>query len=54
MGRELAVLTFALFPFALITWLADAFVGLWRVLANGIDVTVVCTFCALINIWNTE
>lgn len=48
--RSRAVLTFTLFPFAFIAWLADAFVGFWCVLANCIDVTVIRSFCTLVNI----
>lgn len=40
-----------MFPFAFIAWLADAFVGFWCVLANRIDVAVIRSFCALVNIW---
>lgn len=40
-----------MFPFAFVAWLADAFVGFWCVLANCIDVTVIRSFCALVNIW---
>lgn len=52
-GRRLwqegwAALTFTLPAFPLVAWLAEAFVGLGRVLADGIDVAVVRALRALV------
>lgn len=41
---------FTLLPFPFVARLADAFVGFWCVLTNCIDVTVIRSFCALVNI----
>lgn len=50
-GRESwAALTFTLPAFPLVAWLAEAFVGLGRVLADGIDVAVVGALRALIHV----
>lgn len=45
-----AGLTFTLPAFPLVAWLADAFVGLGSVLADGIDVAVVRALRALIHV----
>lgn len=41
-------LTFALLAISLVARLADTVVGLGRVLAQGVDVAVVRTFCTLV------
>ena len=46
----LARLTFALPAFPLVAWLAEAFVGLGRVLADGVDVAVVRALRALVHV----
>lgn len=43
-------LTFTLPAFPLVAWLAEAFVGFGRVLADGIDVAVICALGALIHV----
>lgn len=42
--------TFAVLAISLVTSLADALEGLWSVLADSVDVTVVCGFRALVGI----
>lgn len=45
-----AGLTFTLSAFPLVAWLAEAFVGLGRVLADGIDVAVIRALRALVHV----
>lgn len=45
-----AGLTFTLPAFPLVAWLAEAFVGLGRVLADGINVAVVCALRAFVHV----
>lgn len=45
---------FAVLAISLVTSLADALEGLWSVLAESIDVTVVCGFGALIGICDSN
>lgn len=45
-----AGLTFTLPAFPLVAWLAEAFVGLGRVLADGIDVAVIRALRALVHV----
>lgn len=49
-GERSVCLTFTVLAISLVTSLADAFEGLWSVLAESIDVTVVCGFGALVGI----
>lgn len=49
-GERSVCLTFAVLAISLVTSLADALEGLWSVLAESIDVTVVCGFGALVGI----
>lgn len=49
-GLERWGLTFALPALPLVAWLAEAFVGLGRVLADGIDVAVIRALGALVHV----
>lgn len=49
-GERSVCLTFTVLAISLVTSLADAVEGLWSVLAESIDVTVVCGFGALVGI----
>lgn len=45
---------FAVLAISFVTGLADALEGLWSVLAESVDVTVVCGFRALVSIWDSN
>lgn len=49
-GERSVCLTFTVLAISLVTSLADALEGLWSVLAESVDVTVVCGFGALVGI----
>lgn len=49
-GETSVCLTFAVLAISLVASLADALEGLWSVLAESVDVTVVCGFGALVGI----
>lgn len=49
-GERSVFLTFAVLAISIVTSLADALEGLWSVLAESVDVTVICGFGALISI----
>lgn len=45
------ILTFTLLPISLVPHFADALVGLGRVLAESVNVTVICALGAFVHIW---